>query len=138
MELTAPRENADNSAYWAGARSDTFLLRCCGDCGAAHFPPRVLCPTCWSEHLSWIAASGQGVVYSYTILHRAPLPEFAQRVPYVVALIDLPEGVRVMANIVGPAAAAVAIGERVEVCFETRGSGKLPQFQRTLASIQAP
>jgi uncharacterized OB-fold protein len=60
------------------------------------------------------------------------LPEFVARVPYVVALIDLDEGPRLIANIVGDDALLSQIGDRVTVCFEERtGGAKLPQFKRT-------
>jgi uncharacterized OB-fold protein len=63
-------------------------------------------------------------------MHRAPFPAFATRVPYVVALIDLEEGPRMMANIVGDDALHTKIGDRVTVCFEERAGGsKLPQFR---------
>jgi len=66
-------------------------------------------------------------------MRRAPIPEFAKRVPYVVALIDLNEGPRIMANIVGIGALDVKIGENVSVCFESRAEGmQVPQFQRDL------
>ena len=75
---------------------------------------------------------GGGRVHSHSIVHRAPSPAFRERVPYVVALVDLEEGPRMMANIVGDDALEVAIGDAVEVLFEERGEGrKLPQFRRT-------
>jgi uncharacterized OB-fold protein len=70
-------------------------------------------------------------VYSFTVMQRAPAPEFASRAPYVVALVDLDEGPRMMANIVGDDALGVGIGERVRVCFEKRKDGfSIPQFVR--------
>jgi uncharacterized OB-fold protein len=65
-------------------------------------------------------------------MHRAAIPVFATRVPYVVALIDLEEGPRMMANIVGDDALHTKIGDRVSVCFEERAGGsKLPQFRHS-------
>ena len=100
--------------------------------GVHHFPPRYLCPKCWSDKLEWTKCTGKGVVYSFTVMHRAPMPAFANRVPYVVALIDLEEGPRMMANILGEDALDTKIGDRVGVCFEERAGGsKLPQFRRS-------
>ena len=128
----APVANADSRAYWEAAAREELLIRRCTSCGKHHFPPRFLCPTCWSEDLEWTKSSGQGVVYTVTVMHRAPMPMFATRVPYVVALVDLDEGPRMMANIVGEAALQTKIGERVAVCFEKRGeSAKVPQFRRS-------
>jgi uncharacterized OB-fold protein len=72
---------------------------------------------------------GAGSVHSFTIIRRASDPAFAPLVPYAVALIDLDEGPRMMANIVGANALAVKIGDRVQVTFEDRGDGAMvPQF----------
>lgn len=128
--LPEPHPNADSMHYWAQAREGRLVLRRCADCGRSHFPPRNACPACWSERLGWIEASGRGTVYTFTVMHRAPLPEFAAAAPYVVALVDLEEGPRMMANIVGDDARGICLGERVEVCFEQRGEYRLPQFRR--------
>jgi uncharacterized protein len=128
----APVVNADSKAYWEAADRRELLLKRCSTCGKAHFPPRHLCPTCWSEQLEWTRSCGSGTVYTFTVMHRAPMPAFVKRVPYVVALIDLDEGPRLMANIIGDDALLSQIGDRVAVCFEERmGGGKLPQFKRT-------
>lgn len=93
--------------------------------------PRYLCPKCWSTDLDWVEASGKGVVHSFSIIRRAPSAAFADRVPYVVALIDLDEGPRMMANVVREGALDTRIGDRVRVVFEDRGEGsKIPQFVR--------
>jgi uncharacterized OB-fold protein len=128
--LAPPQADADSAYYWAQAAQGKLVLRQCCDCGQRHFPPRFACPSCWSQHLDWIQASGDGSVYTFTVVRRAPDAQWQARVPYVVALIDLAEGPRMMANIVGEHAAAVAVGEAVELCFERRGEGRLPQFRR--------
>lgn len=132
MSLPAPASNADSKPYWEAARENRLLLKRCDACARPFFPPRHLCPFCWSEKTSWTASSGAGTVYSYTVMHRAPAPEFAGRGAYVVALVDLAEGPRLMANIVGEGALQTAVGDRVKVCFEERADGwKVPQFERT-------
>ena len=131
QELPAPIVNPDSQAYWDGARNGRLMIRKCKACGVLHFLPRYLCPSCWSTDLEWIQSSGRGTVHSFTIIRRAPLPAFTDRVPYVVALIELEEGPRMMANILGEDALETAIGDAVEVCFEERGDGaKIPQFSR--------
>lgn len=96
--------------------------------------PRHLCPHCWSDELEWVQSPGNGEVHSFTIIRRASDPAFASRVPYVVALIELDEGVRMMANVLGDDALDVGIGDRVQLDFEDRGDGAmLPQFRRTAA-----
>jgi uncharacterized OB-fold protein len=131
QELPAPIVNADSQEYWAAARNDRLLIRKCRSCGKTHFLPRHLCPACWSTDLEWIESSGQGTVRSFTVIRRASLPEFATRVPFVLALIDLKEGPRMMANILGEDALQTKIGDAVEVRFEARAEGaKIPQFVR--------
>ena len=132
--LPEPVSNADSAPYWTAARERRLLIRSCRACGTKHFMPRHLCPACWSDQLEWVPSAGKGSVHSFSIIRRAPVAAFAQKVPYVVALIDLDEGPRMVTNIVGDDALSVRIGERVEVTFEERGDGAmLPQFQRTPA-----
>jgi uncharacterized OB-fold protein len=130
MELPQPRADAGGAHYWAEAARGRLVLRACSTCGRCHFPPRHACPSCWSHELTWIEARGNAIVYSFTVMRRAPGAAWQARVPYVLALVDLPEGVRMMANIVGSDALGVAIGEQVEVSFEARGAARVPQFRR--------
>jgi uncharacterized OB-fold protein len=131
MQLPSPRPNPDSLPYWEAARERRLLIRHCWSCGARHFMPRHLCPQCWSDKLEWIESTGAGSVYSFSIVHRAPTPDFATRAPYVIAMVELDEGPRMFANIIGNDALSVSIGDRVQVAFEDRGEGALvPQFRR--------
>lgn len=128
--LPPPTSNADSQTYWQAAAEDRLLLRRCADCGEIHFMPRLLCPSCWSDKLEWFDAAGRGTVYSFSIIRRASDPAFAHLCPYVVALIDLAEGPRMMANIIGQTALSVRIDDPVEVVFQPREGGtKVPQFR---------
>ena len=132
--LPLPVANADSLPYWNAARERRLLIRKCNACGTLHFMPRHLCPACWSDQLEWVEAKGTGSVHSFTIIRRAPMAAFAPRAPYVLALIDLDEGPRMMANVLGEDALSVRIGDRVKVTFEDRGEGAMiPQFQRVPA-----
>ncbi|WP_137894436.1 Zn-ribbon domain-containing OB-fold protein [Ramlibacter sp. 2FC] len=129
--LPQPEPNADSRPYWSAASEGRLLIRACKACGAKHFMPRHLCPECWSDQLEWVDSAGRGTVHSFSIVHRAPTPEFAAGTPYVIAMVDLDEGPRMFANVIGEGALAVAIGDRVRVTFEERGDGmKMPQFTR--------
>ena len=129
--LPHPNPNGDSLPYWTAARERRLLIRQCKVCNARHFMPRHLCPHCWSDQLEWIESSGGGVVYSFSIVHRAPTAVFAAHAPYVIALIDLDDGPRMFANVVGATALDVEIGDRVSLTFEDRGDGAmLPQFVR--------
>jgi uncharacterized protein len=124
-------ENADSKPYWEGARQGRLLFQRCNNCGHLQFPPRHLCVKCWSDSLGWIESSGRGTVESFTIVHRAPTPDLREKVPYVVAVVLLAEGPRMVTNIVGSDTLQVAIDDNVEATFVTDPAGRvLPQFQR--------
>jgi uncharacterized OB-fold protein len=127
--LPVPIANADSAHYWRAARERRLVIRQCTACGTRHFMPRYQCPLCWSDKLEWIDSTGIGSVYSYTIIRRAPMSTFAASAPYVVSLIELDDGPRMIANVVGSGALQLQIGDRVSVIFEDRGDGAmLPQF----------
>lgn len=87
---------------------------------------------CASDDLIWTELSGRGVVYSFTTVYRAPRPELEDAVPYVVALVDLDEGARMMSQIVGCPPDQVGIGMRVEVEFRPSAEwAALPVFRLT-------
>lgn len=131
-----PVVNADSRTYWEGAREGRLMIRKCEDCGVFHFLPRHICPHCWSDRLQWVQASGRGVVHSFTVIRRAPTPAFAGLAPYVVALVDLEEGPRMMANIVDADPLTTRIGDSVRAVFEDRGTegAKIVQFVRLEAN----
>jgi len=129
--LPRPEPNGDSREYWAAANEERLLIRVCNSCGTKHFMPRNQCPECWSPDLEWKQSEGGGEVYTFSIVHRAPTPDFGTNTPYVIAMIDLDEGVRLFANIVGEDALSISIGDRVQLVFEERGdSCKVPQFSR--------
>lgn len=124
-----PQATTETAAYWAAAREQRLVIQRCASCGHCQFYPRAFCIECLSERVEWINASGQGCIYSYTVCRIAPSPAFEARLPYVVALIDLDEGVRMLANLLDVELEEVAIGARVGVCFEAVSeSCTLPQF----------
>ena len=130
-----PKPDQDSLAYWEGARRHELLLQQCGSCQRFRFYPRSLCPHCFSEKFDWRKSAGLGSVYSFTVIHRAPFPAFREKIPYVLALIELNEGVRMMTNIVGCDPNTVEIGMPVEVTFEdVTEEITLPQFKPAKAS----
>ena len=117
-ERPIPLPDALTAPYWAAAREQRLAVPHCRDCGQHHFYPKTVCPQCGSANLEWKNCTGEATVYSFTIVHRAPSPAFAARVPYVVATVKLAEGPHLMTNIVDCAPDAVKIGMRVRVAFE--------------------
>ena len=125
-----PIMDAESEPFWAATKERKFLIRHCSACGRNHFYPRHYCPHCWSEACEWRAASGNGRIYSYTVIHHNDVPPFKEMLPYIVALIDLDEGVRVTANIVECTPDVVHVGLPVEVIYEHINDDiTLPQFR---------
>ncbi|MCF8565754.1 Zn-ribbon domain-containing OB-fold protein [Alicyclobacillus tolerans] len=105
--------------FWNALNQEKFLYQRCDDCLAAIFYPRVVCPQCMSDNLSWQTSSGKGNVYTYTVVYKPVDARFKPIAPYVVALIDLDEGIRVMGNIVGwHDPEAIQVGQRVAVEYQ--------------------
>ena len=101
MALPFPEQlTAEAAHYFAAAAQGRLELQRCAACAKVWFFPRPACVACGSSDYAWIRASGRGTVQSFSIVRRAPSPEFRDRLPYVVALIDLEDGPRMMTNIV--------------------------------------
>ncbi|MFM1654140.1 Zn-ribbon domain-containing OB-fold protein [Brevibacillus sp. B_LB10_24] len=125
-QIPKPLIDDDSRPYWEGLKRGELLIQRCGDCNQSIFYPRALCPHCFSERVSWEKASGRGRIYSYTVVHRAFGP---YETPYVVAIVELEEGVRMMTRILGDRE-KIAIDNRVEVTFEQVDDDlTLPYFQ---------
>lgn len=114
--LPAPPYNADAQRFWDGIARGQLLGHACTACGKLALYPTRLCKVCLGEQFDTQPLSGRGTVYSCTVIHRAPLPALAAKVPYVVALVDLDEGVRMLAQVEGPPG-NVAVGARVAIAF---------------------
>lgn len=129
MTPTAPVPDADSAPFWAATLENRLDLQRCRTCGIVVFYPRARCPACHTAELTWETMSGRGVVHAFTIVHRAPDPARAQDVPYVVALVDLDEGARLMTNLVGCAVDDVSVGMPVVVRFHrVSDQAALPLF----------
>ncbi len=103
-------------------------IRRCNSCQARFRFAYYLCPQCWSDRLGWEKARGRGKITHFTVVHQAPYPAFEDVAPYVLALIELDEGVRMMSNIIQCSPNEVFIGAHVAVTFESRGEVHLPMF----------
>ena len=125
-----PRVDEESRGWWeALARHELYFQRC-RDCGTKRFYPRALCPRCLSSSTEWVRASGRGAVYSFTVTHQNQAPGFREELPYVLAIVELDEGVRIMTNVVGCAPDAIRIGMRVEVVFDdVTAEITLPKFR---------
>lgn len=119
-----------STGFWEATRERRFVLQWCRSCGNVVHYPRELCPFCLSDQLEFRPATGRGKVYAFSVTHRAGNPAMEDRVPYVVALIDLDEGARMMSNVVGIDPSGVEVGMRVVLTWEELSDGRnLPLFQ---------
>lgn len=125
-----PAQDAGSRRYWQAAREHRLEIPRCLDCERHHFYPRELCPHCSSPRLEWSEVSGRGTIYSFTVARRPAGPAFRDEVPYVVALVELEEGPRMLSNVVGADPDSVAIGQPVRVVFEdVTEEVTLPKFE---------
>jgi len=113
----APVPDADTAEYWKAAHDGRLLVQRCDACGATQLYARDRCRRCRGV-VRWEEASGRGTVYSFTVIRQNYQRPFRDWIPYVVALVDLEEGPRVMTNVVGCDPALVHIGMAVRARFE--------------------
>jgi uncharacterized protein len=110
-----PALTQDNAFWFEGARERKLLIQRCASCGKLRHPPRPMCGECRSLEWDTVEASGRGTVYSYVVNHHPQVPAFDY--PLAVGLVELEEGTRLVANVVGVEPADVHVGMPVEVEF---------------------
>jgi len=125
-----PTPTLDSQPFWDGIKEGRLLLQKCGNCGKVRHYPRPMCDACYSMEVDWVDASRRGTVHSWTVAHHAFNPGFKGELPYVVALVDLEEGVRISAQMRDVKADAMKIGMPVRIDLEDAGNGViLPVFR---------
>lgn len=119
----------ETTGYWEGVDQDELRLKHCRDCGRFLHPRRIACSNCASLDLEWQRVSGQGRVYTFSQVFRAPVPEMTASVPYYVGMVELDEGVVLFTRLIPESDAQVRIGAPVDVHFRyLEVGGKLPVF----------
>lgn len=113
-----PHPPPESQPFWTGARAHRLMIPRCNSCGKAWMPASALCPHCLSSDTGWEQASGKGIVFSFVVVHRVYHPYFADKVPYVVAVVELAEGPRLLTGIVGIEPEKVRCNMAVEVVFD--------------------
>jgi uncharacterized OB-fold protein len=112
----------DTEFFWAGTAVRELRVQRCEDCGALRHPPGPRCPGCGSQRRGYLVVGGSGTIFSYVVHHHPPVS--GRSAPFVVALVELPEGVRMLGELVGvdpadPAAlATVRIGAPVQLSWQ--------------------
>jgi len=111
-----PAITQDNAFFFEGAKQHKLLIQKCSACGTLRHPPRPSCAVCRSFDWEALEACGRGTIYSFVVNHYPQVPAFDY--PLVVALVELEEGTRLIANVSGITPETAAIGTAVEVAFE--------------------
>ena len=108
-EISAP--------FWEGLKAERLLIQQCNQCSYWVFYPRRHCPQCLAHELTWREVNGEATLYSFTVTRIATLPDFADEMPQILAVIELAQGVRINSNLVGLDESEVKIGMRLQPVF---------------------
>lgn len=133
-EYVKPIPLADGTTrpFWESLRAHQMKIQRCNDTERFFFYPRGLSPYTLSDNISWETVSGRGMIHAFTIVHQNRAPGFVDELPYVVAMVELDEGARIMSNIIDvtPDPEHVRIGMPVEVVYEDiTDEVTLPKFK---------
>jgi uncharacterized protein len=117
-----PRPTPEAREFWEGAARGELRIQRCNACGLHQHYPRMLCSHCSSLDLAWVTASGRGTVYSFTVIRQNGVPPFNERLPFVVALVELEEpGARILAAMPDCPPEDARIGMPVVAAFRPAG-----------------
>jgi uncharacterized OB-fold protein len=118
-----PQPTPESQPFWDACVRRQLTVQRCNACRRLWFPPSNRCQHCWSEDIVWTPVSGHANLYSFTVYRRAYAPELADQLPYVVAVVQLDEGPRLITNIVDADPADVRVGMPLEVVFDDIAEG---------------
>lgn len=126
----APVTTATTEPYWKYATQGELWIQKCLSCNNFQHYPSGMCRRCWSEDLHWHRAHGTGTIWTFTVVGKPGHPAWERDAPYVLALVELDEGPRMMTNIVDCDHDTVFVGQRVHLAPHAEGSGQPPlQFR---------
>ncbi len=130
-----PNPTDASRPFWDACRRHELRIQRCLECGQLIHYPKIHCPGDGSDRFEWALMSGRGTVYSFIVAHRAFHESFKRDVPYVVAVIELEEGVKLMSNVIGVDPDEVHVGMPVAVEFDDVDPGfSLPKVRPVAAS----
>lgn len=120
--------DSDTKPFWEGTKKKELWIQQCTKCKQYQFYPRIICKNCLAD-VKWVKSKGIGEIYSYSKVFRVFEPEFKNKVPFIIALVDLVEGPRIMTQLIDIDIKDVKIGLRVKVDFRDEfGEYRLPKF----------
>lgn len=115
-----PRRTEETAPFWDACAQHRLALPRCESCAQLIWYPRRFCPACGGTAISWEEMSGNGSIYTFTIVRRGQGP-YKEVAPYVLAYVELDEGPRILTNVVTDDVEAVRCGQRVRVRFDPAG-----------------
>ncbi len=125
-----PKPTRWSEPFWEAAREHRLVLRRCDACGTYQHPPYPSCEVCYGEEFSWVEAAGRATLFAYTVNHSSVPYPFLADLPYVTAIVELTEGVRMISNIVECDHDALRNGMELEVVFaDVSEEWTLPQWK---------
>lgn len=113
-----PILHPEEKPFWAAAKQHRLVLQKCRRCERVWYPVGPTCPFCLSKEHDWTEMSGRGVVHNFVVYHKPWIPYYKDKVPYVLAQVEIEEGPRLTTNILGIPPGDVKIGMAVEATWE--------------------
>jgi hypothetical protein len=125
-----PVLSPETQPFWDACKEGIFLIQQCEDCRKFQYHYRGFCCHCWSSAINDHPISGEGTVWTYTVIERNRAEGFRDLVPYAVALVEVPEGVRILSNVINCDPHTVEIGMPVKLTFVDAEDGlRIPMFE---------
>ncbi len=122
-------DELDTAEFWAATKEKELRYQQCANCSTIIFYPRRVCSGCTNGKLEWKVSKGLGSIYTYSIVRLSYHPFFKQKLPYVVAYIDLDEGLRILSNVIEHDPETIKIGMKVSLEWEEHENLNIPLFK---------
>ena len=134
-----PIPTAETAHYWESALEGRLKIQYCNACDRHQFYPRRFCTQCLSDGIEWVQASGRGRIYTYTVCRVAAHPAYESRVPYAIGMIELDEGVRMLAGIIVSDLERLAIGSAISLLMRSKHTSTgAPMARRSRSERMIP
>ncbi|OAO04864.1 hypothetical protein A8B75_06910 [Sphingomonadales bacterium EhC05] len=128
--LPRPQDPVEQE-FWDRCQDGNLYFQRCSECDTFRHLPRYMCAKCGSPEFSWEQSSGMGTLFSWTITHQALHPAFAGDIPFIAAVVELDEGVRMATRLVDCDHDKLELDLPVELDFETISTDfRLPVFRQ--------
>ena len=95
---SSPISDSDTCKFWEGCQRHELLIQRCKECLSYRYPPRSICPKCFSMNAKWEKVSGKGEIYTFSVVRVPPAPEWEPDIPFTIGVIQLDEGVKIHIN----------------------------------------